>query len=253
MSLECVCGEVARAGFERTHRSGELELEAPPPLRPFILLVLLLGAIVAGWLAWRQYAPAPPGIRESPAPVIVKQPVNFATRTFDPLNPPADMPPLPAGENAECDSNFISDASIGGQTRRTDATHATLTVTQIKVTLELNVTIWVPLDATQHVIDHELGHRQISESYYQTADQIAGRIAKGYMGKEVAVSGADVDADLTKALQNMGAEITGEYNKKLNPNPAQLLYDSITDHSRNEVVADDAVAHALKNVSVESR
>ena len=39
--------------------------------------------------------------------------------------------------------------------------------------------------------------------------------------------------------------------KELDPNPAQLLYDSITDHARNEVAVQDAVAHALKNVSIE--
>ena len=50
----------------------------------------------------------------------------------------------------------------------------------------------------------------------------------------------------------MAAEITDEYNRELNPEPTQLLYDSITDHSRNEVVAQDAVAHAIKNVSIES-
>jgi hypothetical protein len=50
----------------------------------------------------------------------------------------------------------------------------------------------------------------------------------------------------------MASEITEEYGKQLNPNPTQLLYDSITDHSRNEVVVQDAVDHALKNVSVES-
>jgi len=54
-------------------------------------------------------------------------------------------------------------------------------------------------------------------------------------------------------LAQTATEITEEYNKELNPEPAQLLYDTITDHSRNEVVVKDAVAHALKNVSVESR
>jgi hypothetical protein len=53
-------------------------------------------------------------------------------------------------------------------------------------------------------------------------------------------------------LQQMASEITTEYNKELNPGPAQLLYDSITDHSRNEVVVNDAVAHAFKNTKIES-
>jgi hypothetical protein len=190
--------------------------------------------------------------RQVPAPVIVKQPVQFASHTFDPANPPAEMPPLPAGENAECDSNFISNASVSGQPQRIDATHATVTITQIKVTLQLDINVWVPADVTQHVIEHEQGHRQISEHYYETADQLAQRLAASYMGRQIPVSGDDLDAASRKALQDAGAEITDEYSKELNSNAAQLLYDSITDHSRNEVVYSDAVAHALKNVAIES-
>jgi hypothetical protein len=162
------------------------------------------------------------------------------------------MPPLISGENAECVSDFLANANVSGQTRRTDATHATITVTQIKVTLQLNVTIWVPADVTQHVTEHEEGHRQISEYYYQTADKVAGRVAATYMGKQIVVAGADLDAESIKSLQQMAAEITDEYDKELNPEPTQLLYDSITDHSRNEVVAQDAAAHAIKNASIES-
>ena len=108
------------------------------------------------------------------------------------------------------------------------------------------------MDASQHVIEHEDGHRQISEYYYQTAGKTAERIAASYIGKQVIISGADLHAESSKALQQMGAEITDEYIKELNPEPAQLLYDSITDHSRNEVVAKEAVDHAIKNVAIEA-
>ena len=219
-------------------------------MRNLVLLGVLLGAIAAGWVAWRGHAPVAE-TRDTPAPVILKQSVNFASRTFDPASPPSDMPPLPPGENAQCDSNFTSRANVSGQTRRTDATHATLTITQVKVTLQLNLTVWVPADVTQHVIEHEEGHRRISEYYYQNADKLAERIASAYMGKQVEISGADLDAESNKALQQIAADITDEYNRELNTEPTQLLYDSITDHSRNEVVAQDAVDHALKNVSIE--
>jgi hypothetical protein len=185
-------------------------------------------------------------------PTINKRPVAFANRTFDPAAPPADMPPLPPGESAECDSNFLSNASVGGRTRQTDATHATVTITQIKVTLQLNITIWVPAGVTQHVIEHEEGHRQISEYYYQTADKLAERIAATYMGKQVEITGTDLGAEFRRTLQQMANDIADEYAKELDPEPAQLLYDSITDHSRNEVVVKDAVAHALKNIMIES-
>jgi hypothetical protein len=215
------------------------------------VLCLLLAVLIFGWLNWRERT-SQQQLRAMPEPTVIKQPANVASRTFDPANPPPEMPPLNSGENAECVSDFNSNANVAGQTRRTDATHGTLTITQINVTLQLNITIWVPAGVTQRVIDHEDGHRQISEYYYQIADKLAGRIAAPYMGKQVEISGADLNAESMKALKQMGAEITEEYDRELNPEPTQLLYDSITDHSRNEVVVQDAVDHALKNASMES-
>lgn len=214
--------------------------------------LLLLGLIVLGWIGWQERSPVSQH-RALPPPTVIKQPARVMTRTFDPANPPADMPPLPSsGEIAQCESNFTANANVGGQPRRTDATHAAITVSQITVTLDLDVTLWVPADVSSHVMEHEQGHRQISEYYYQGADKLAAEIASRHMGRKLSVSGADPDAEVHKALQDVGAEITDEYEKELNPNPAQLLYDSITDHSRNNVAVQDAVDHALKNVSVES-
>jgi hypothetical protein len=221
------------------------------PSRRLIVLSVLLGALILGWLMWRDHA-SRRQLREAPGPTINKQPVAIANRAFDPAAPPANMPPLAPGENAECDSEFLSNASVRGESRQTDATHATVTITHIKVTLQLNINIWVPAGATQHVVEHEEGHRQVSEYYYQTADKLAERIAATYMGKQVEITGTDLDAESRNMLQQMATEITDEYNKELNPGPTQLLYDAITDHGRNEVVVKDAVAHALKNASIES-
>jgi hypothetical protein len=221
------------------------------PSSRLILLGVLLATLIFGWLGWRD-VPSRRQTSDAPVPTVNKQPVTFASRTFDPAAPSADMPPLSPGESAECDSDFLSNASVAGKSRRTDATHATLTVTQIKVTLQLSITIWVPTGVSQHVIEHEEGHRQVSEYYYQTADQLAERIAATYMDKQVEITGADLTAESNKVLQQMAAEITDEYNKELNPGPTQLLYDAITDHGRNEVIIKDAVAHALKNTTIES-
>lgn len=221
------------------------------PLRRYIVLCILLGAIVFGWLWWRNVS-SRQRQRETTGPTINKQPAFFTNRTFDPAAPPPEMPPLSPGEYAECDSNFLSSANVGGETRQTDATHGTVTITRINVTLQLNVTIWAPPGATQHVMEHEEGHRQISEFYYQTADQVAWRIAATYMGKQVEITGVNPDAESTRMLEQMAHEITAEYNKELNPEPTQLLYDGITDHGRNEVVVKEAVDHALKNASIES-
>jgi hypothetical protein len=220
-------------------------------LRRLIVLCVLLGMLIFGCFMWRDFS-SRRHRSEASLPTIHKQPVAFSNHTFDPATPAADMPPLASGETAECDSEFLSDASVRGESRQTDATHATVTITQIRVTLQLNINIWVPTGVTQHVIEHEEGHRQISEYYYQTADKVAERIAATYMGKQAEITGADLGAESSKMLQQMATDITDEYKRELNPGPTQLLYDTITDHGRNEVVVKDAVAHALKNAAVES-
>jgi hypothetical protein len=220
-------------------------------MRRVMVLFVLLGILIFGWLVWRDSS-SRRQLKEAPAPAITKQPVAFASRTFDPASPPANMPPLAPGETAECDSEFLSNASVRGEPRQTDATHATVTITEIKMTLQLNINIWVPAGATQHVIEHEEGHRQISEYYYQTADKAAERIAATYVGKQFEITGTDLGAESNKMIQQMAVDITDEYKKELNPGPTQLLYDSITDHGRNEVVFKDAVVHALKNITIEA-
>jgi hypothetical protein len=211
---------------------------------------LLLAALVACWFAWRDSA-SRRRIREDSAPSIYKEAIVFASHTFDPAAPPAEMPPLGAGENAECDSDFRSSANVRGETRLTDATHATVTITQITMTLRLNINIWVPIGAVPRVIEHEEGHREISEYYYQGADKLAERIAAKYLGRQVEINGADLNAETNQMLLKMANGITEEYGKELDPGPTQLLYDTITDHGRNDVVVKDAVEHALKNVSIE--
>jgi hypothetical protein len=230
---------------------GKSKPEAALSSRRSIVLCLLLGGLLTGWLTWRNRS-SPPRPSEKSAAIINKQPVTFASRTFDPTSPPPDMPPLATGEEAECDSNFLSNASVGGQTRKVDATHARVTITQIKMTLQLSVTIWAPAGVSPHVLEHEEGHRQIAEYYYQTAGELAQRIATKYVGRQVEITGADLDAESSKMLQQGATEITDEYNKELNPEPTQLLYDGITDHGRNEVVVKDAVASAIKNVAFET-
>jgi hypothetical protein len=230
---------------------GKWNAEAVLPSRGLIVICVLLGVLLFGWLAWRDFS-SRRRLRKTPVPTISKQPVAVANRTFDPATPPTDMPPLAPGENAECDSDFQSNASVRGESLQTDATHATVTITQIKVTLQLNINIWVPTGVSQHVIEHEEGHRQISEYYYQTADRLAERIAAKYMGKQVEITGTDLGSESGKMLQQMATDITDEYNRELDPGPTQLLYDAITDHGRNEVVVKDAVAHALKNIAVDS-
>jgi hypothetical protein len=214
-------------------------------MRRFVLPLVFLGVLLIAGFAWRRYSSAARPAQPV-SPVINKLPATFAFHTFDPAVPPPDMPPLGEGEEAECDSNFVSNATVSGTWRKMDATTATVIVTRVKVALQLRINIWVPAGATQHVIEHEQGHREISEHYYESADKVARQIAASFLGKQVVITGSDLHAEFTKALLQMSSDITAEYNDKLTPGPAQQRYDDLTDHSRNDVPAKDAVTQALK-------
>mgnify|MGYP001415143369 CR=1 FL=1 len=211
-----------------------------------LVAFVFLGALTLVWLRTRDAAAPADHPTESAAPIVAKQPPVVSTRRFDPASPPPDMPPLHAGEQAQCDSNFMSGAIVSGRPRRTGLNTAVVTIMQVRMTLQLAITIWVPDGVTQKVLEHEEGHRQISESYYQDADKLAERIAATYMGKQLTVTGDNLEAEGNKMLQQVGADITAEYNKQLNPDAAQLRYDAITDHARNDILVKDAVAQVLK-------
>jgi hypothetical protein len=227
-------------------------VEAELNKRTIILFCGLLGLVGLGYLGGRLKGPAdlPPQQAEKAPVQITKDPALVASRTFDPAAPPPDMPPLRPYEIAVCDSDFVSNASVAGESRKKDATHATITIQHVSVTLDLHVTIWLPVQAPEHVVEHEDGHRQISEYFYQSADKIADHIAEEYIGRQVEITGSDLNVASSETLQQLAAEITAEYNKELNPGPTQELYDSITDHSRNETAAKDAAVAAINNAEI---
>jgi hypothetical protein len=205
-------------------------------MRAWSFFMVLSVAVL--WCTWADRAQA--------QVMITKVPVNVATQTFDPRRPPRQMPPLSPPEEAICASDFLSDASVGGQAIQTDATHGTLTINQIKVTLQLDIAIWLPINAPKTTVDHEEGHRQISEYYYRNAEVVARRIAERYMDKEIELNGRDLRMAVSAALKQTGAEITNEYKKQMTVGTTQARYDSITEHSRSDIRVADAVALALK-------
>ena len=134
-------------------------MEAELGKRAIILFFGLLGLVGLGWLGGRLEWPcdAPPQQTEKAPVQIIKEPAMVASRTFDPAAPPADMPPLHASEIAVCDSDFVSNASVAGESRQEDATHATITITHVSVTLELHVTIWVPFKRLSTWLNTRMG------------------------------------------------------------------------------------------------
>ncbi|MEQ1794402.1 MAG: hypothetical protein ABL970_09450 [Nitrospira sp.] len=185
-------------------------------------------------------------LADQPQVEIVKMPVQVGPRYFDPKRPPRDRPPLTGPEEAVCAGDFLSDASVGAQAQMTDATHAKATINRVKVTLQLNITVWLPNNPQKWTVEHEEGHRQISEHYYRNAEVIARRVAEPYIGKTVDISGPDLRRALSAAVGKIAEEITSEYNRQMPVETTQDRFDTITEHSRKEIPVSDAVAQALK-------
>jgi phage gpG-like protein len=162
------------------------------------------------------------------------------------------MPSLAYGEEAVCDSNFSSHTTVGGLSEKIDSTHAAVTITTVKMILQLSVNIWVPAGVTQHVVEHENGHRQISEYYYQAADKLADRVASPYIGTKINITGSDLNAEFEKALSQVANDITAEYDKNINLAATQQYYDAITDHGRSESDTKQAVVAAVANTKTSS-
>ena len=199
----------------------------------FIIVALVIPAI-------------PDVFAEPPQVEIVKMPAQVGTRYFDPERPPSDRPPPTGPEEAVCVGDFLSDASVSGQVLQIDATHAKGMINRIKVTLQLNITTWLPNSPQKRTVEHEEGHRQIAEYYYRNAEAIARRIAEPYLGKTIDLSGDDLRKVLSVAIDKIAEDITSEYKRQMPVETTQNRYDVITDHSRKEIPVPDAVAQALK-------
>ena len=78
----------------------------------------------------------------------------------------------------------------------------------------------------------------------------AAETAAAYIGRQIAISGSDLDAEFRNALLQLSKDITEEYSNKLNPDPAQRRYDDLTDHSRNDRDWRETVAEALRETQM---
>ncbi|HWP40247.1 MAG TPA: hypothetical protein VNL70_04930 [Tepidisphaeraceae bacterium] len=177
-------------------------------------------------------------------------------RSFDPQNPPQEMPRLDPKEAAVTQSFFGVETRVGGtvvqQTKLPDGQcRASIKVDQVHMTLRLRITIWLPSDAVPKLINHEEGHRRISEHFYQDAERIAREQAQALIGTIVVGSGRDCQTAGDNALKQAAQELGGRYLGKTDvpAGKAQELYDQLTAHGTNAVREDRAVRQAIEQAT----
>lgn len=164
-------------------------------------------------------------------------------RTFNRAHPPADMPPLEGEEAAVTKSVFGIESEFAveilSQNNRNGKTVAKIKVAGVTVNLTLKVTIWVPEDAPKTIIEHEDGHRQISEYFYKDADRVARNIAQQFIGQTYQSEGTDADSASRAALDKALNDLSQGYMTQVQgiSVKANVIFDEITNHGRNQKIS----------------
>ncbi len=189
---------------------------------------------LAGMATTAPAAAAPAG--GAPPLKVVKHPVEVVRRTFDPANPPADMPPLSGNEAAVTASHFAVKTSVSytpGSTKKKSGGWTSSIRTQ-GIGLELNckITIWLPKGASAKLEAHEEGHRQITEKIYLTAHTVAKGLADAYVGRGATGEGATKEAATQAALKSLMQTLADQYLNDTNGRVGRVggAYDELTAH-----------------------
>ena len=181
-------------------------------------------------------------------------------KRFDRKNPPTDMPALEPGEAAVTRSVFgiASEAEIQSvsEENRAGKTVAKIKFTEIIINLSLKNTIWLPKDAAKTIVDHEEGHRQVTEYFYKDAEKIAREIAQKYIARTYEAEGSDVSAAGTAAMNKAINEMTQTYMEQTQSLSvrANQIFDELTNHSRNQNISvERAVKQSIERAKKEKK
>jgi hypothetical protein len=178
-------------------------------------------------------------IRKKPAAAVVK--------TFDPRNRPKDMPALRKDEAAVTETGFACAVQIEVESTMGSDKSVTTKIVGIRTDIRLDITEWLPRNATKKIRDHEDAHRIISEHFYTDAQTVAQDLAKPLIGKQLDVKSKD---DIQPAIKKAATEYCQAYLSAIEApsQKAQEKFDQLTDHGRNKVPEKRAVQEALDSV-----
>ena len=177
---------------------------------------------------------------------VEKTPALITRKTFDPRNPPKEMPPL--GPRADAVTHFkfgcATSASYETTSKRQERDRsrrragggctATARINGLTARLELEITIWVPTGARRTLVDHEEGHRVIAERVYETAEKAARAEAAKWVGRSVTGKAGNCAAAADTAVRDANHRFCQGYLEATSGWSGRVgdLYDDITDHGR---------------------
>jgi hypothetical protein len=189
------------------------------------------------------------------AVTVDRQPPRVRTRTFDPKGPSKDVPKLEGSEAAVTESAFGISAEFTVLVLEEEGRRSRVRVTGVHLTTKLEITMWLPAGAGGRLVEHEDGHRRISELFYTGAGDVARGLAQRYVGRAFTGEADTPEAARKAALKKAISDLNGEYMRVTQAPAARVneIFDELTDHGRNAVAVEEAIERSLERYRAEDR
>lgn len=179
---------------------------------------------------------------------VTKKAPRIAYRSYDPLNPPAEMSKkLTLPEAGLCDTEFGCEIYTGTEMPRYRLGPVQATITSIRLILHLDITIWTVNAAPPKLHAHEEAHRRISEAFYRNADTLAYRLGAQALGKKLPVAPVNRESSNREAVEAFQGTLLAEYLQLTSRDctVAQGRFDVLTAHGGNAITEDAALRQTL--------
>lgn len=180
----------------------------------------------------------------SPQVTVEIAPATIERRTFDPANPPAEMPKLTPPEVGTCVYQVGCSTEAQAEGERSRGQLQPGRVTEVVLRATLSITLWTPRGGPPKILAHEEGHREICEYYYDEAEQIGRRLAQRTLGARLS---SRTRKAMTVELDVVQKRLIGEFLRETATRCdfAQGRFDAITAHSMNPISESAAMARAI--------
>ncbi|MCC6977199.1 MAG: hypothetical protein IT343_02670 [Candidatus Melainabacteria bacterium] len=173
---------------------------------------------------------------------VTKAPPRIKTQIFD-----KDMRPAEAKKEHNDCANTHWDYGItpeifyklNSRKRTHDGEQVSIKITKFKIGLNLDVTMWLPENASPDVVEHEKGHAAICLDNYKNAERLADELAKPFIGKEIVALGPDLETTIREVLTQVKQDVVRKYREETvdKTNITSGLFDQMTvkDHAAANV------------------
>lgn len=171
-------------------------------------------------------------------------PAKIERRTFDPANPPAEMPKLTPPEVGTCVYRFGCSTEMQAEGASSRGRLKPGRVTEVVLQASLEVTLWTPRGGPAKILAHEEAHREIAEFYYDNAEAIGRELARRTIGTQLKTrTKKAMEAELDALQKGVIREFLSETATRCDY--AQARFDAITAHSMNPISESAAMARAI--------